>query len=249
MTPARAQAARAGSGGGIQPDAGCASATLTGDLIPANLLFVVDRSGSMKCNLPQDGQTTAECEKFPQKKYPTKPSKWELTKAALESALGQLQTGGNVSAGLTVFPADGSNCSVNQTPSYGVKLLDSGQTTAISTILDAETPGGSTPLAGATIDSYAYLVSQWKNLPGNKFVVLLTDGFETCKPAEIPKLLTQDVPNATKIGIRTFVIGVPGSEDGRALLSQIAYLGGTAKDPELHTRCPARPTSATVTST
>lgn len=229
-----------GDGGIIDPDAGCATSTLKGDLVPANLLFVVDRSGSMNCNLPQDGQTTANCESFPKKKYPLKPSKWELTVTALESALNQLQQAGNVGAGLSVFPADGSNCTVSASPNYGVQLLDTQQNASISTFLDNETPGGSTPLAGATILSYAYLVSQWKSLPGNKFIVLLTDGFETCKPSEIPKLLSQDVPNATKAGIRTFVIGVPGSEDGRALLSQIAYIGGTATDPNCtHAASPA----------
>jgi hypothetical protein len=66
-------------------------------------------------------------------------------------------------------------------------------------------------------------------LPGNVFVVLLTDGFETCKVEELDKLLNQDVPNAYQLlNIRTFVIGAPGSEDARALLSQIAWAGGTA---------------------
>ncbi len=233
-----------GGTGVIDPDAGCATSKLNGTLIPANLLFVVDRSGSMKCNLPQDGQTTANCEKFPKKLDPAKPSKWELTRAALESALSQLQQGGNVSAGLVVFPADGSNCTVNKTPNVPIASLDStgGQVATISTFLDNETPGGSTPLAGADIEGYAYILSQWSKLPGNKFVVLLTDGFETCSPDSLPDLLTKEVPQATSIGIRTFVIGVPGSEDGRALLSQIAYIGGTPKSSS----CTHNPSPANV---
>jgi len=141
-----------------------------------------------------------------------------------------------------VFPKDGSNCSVNDTPNEPIKLLDQGQVSAISTFLDNETPGGSTPLAGADIEGYAYILSQWTNLPGNKFVVLLTDGFETCSTGSIPSLLNTQVPQATGIGIRTFVIGVPGSEDGRALLSQIAFIGGTPSSAT----CTHNPTPSNV---
>ncbi len=220
-----------GGSGVIDPDAGCATSTQKGSLVPANLLFVVDRSGSMNCNLPQDvpQDTTSYCESHPVKLDNTKPSKWESTVSALEKALGQLQKSStiDVRAGLVVFPADGSNCSVNNTANVPIKKLDSAQLATLSTFLDNESPAGSTPLAGADIKSYAYIVSQWQNLPGNKFVVLLTDGFESCSPGSLPGLLETDIPQATQIGIKTFVIGVPGSEDGRALLSEMAHLGGT----------------------
>src|SRR4051812_18188539 len=39
----------------------CAAAHETATRIPANILFVIDRSGSMNCN-PPPLQTTAECE-------------------------------------------------------------------------------------------------------------------------------------------------------------------------------------------
>lgn len=225
------------TGGGFNPDAGCATSTLKSSLIPANLLFIVDRSGSMKCNLPQDvaQETTQYCESHPATLDPNFPSKWQLTVTALESALKTLQQGGDVSAGLAVFPKDSSNCGVNTTPNVPIKKLDATWVSTISKFLDGETPGGSTPLAGADINGYAYMLSQWKNLPGNKFVVLLTDGFETCSPSSLPDLYapkTGEVAKATSIGIHTFVIGVPGSEDGRALLSEIAFLGDTANDPQ-----------------
>ncbi len=233
-----------GSAGALNPDAGCATSTLKGSLIPANLLFVVDRSGSMKCNLQTDvpQETTAYCESHPKQLDPNYPSKWQLTVSALESALSTLQQGGNVSAGLAVFPKDGSNCSVNTTANVPIKQLDTGWVATISTFLDNETPGGSTPLAGADIEAYSYILSQWKSLPGNKFVVLLTDGFESCSTGSLPDLLNTEVPQATGIGIRTFVIGVPGSEDGRALLSQIAYIGGTPKTSS----CTHNPSPANV---
>jgi hypothetical protein len=221
-----------GASGGFNPDSGCAAATVQGTLIPANLMFVIDRSGSMNCNLPSDGQSTAECENFPTKKFPALASKWELTRDALKLAFDDLTTSGNSSAGLDMFPNEGSECLVDQTPNISIQTLDATHNTTLDTFLDNVNPQGKTPIAGATILSYAHLYEQIQQnaLVGNKFVVLLTDGFETCKPEELPKLLSQDIPNANnQLGIKTFVIGVPGSEDGRALLSQMAFIGGTAK--------------------
>ncbi len=133
------------------------------------------------------------------------------------------------SAGIVMFPTD-NLCAVKNTPDVTVQLLDTGHEASISAFLDTVAPEGSTPLAGATILAYDYLHNQLNN-PGNKFVVLLTDGAETCKATELPKLLNMDVPNARLVNIRTFVIGVPGSESARALLSQIAFAGGTPRMP------------------
>ncbi|MCC6903109.1 MAG: VWA domain-containing protein [Polyangiaceae bacterium] len=230
-----------GGSGGSQGDA-CASVIEEGTLVPANLLLVIDRSGSMNCNLPSDGQSTAECESFPAPKDTNKPTKWALTKTALDQAIDSLVTGGNASAGLVVFPRPASDCAVTQTPDVAIGNLDATQGTALKTFLGTVSPKGKTPLTGATILSYAHLYEQLKagTLKGNLFVVLLTDGFETCALGELPKLITSAcdpndptgkpcVQTAASVNIRTFVIGVPGSEDGRALLSQVAYEGGTPK--------------------
>jgi hypothetical protein len=156
-----------------------------------------------------------------------------------------LETSGNVSAGLVVFPRPSSDCGVTQTPDVLIQALNSAQNTALDTFLDGVSPAGSTPLAGSTILSYAYLYELLKagTVQGNLFVVLLTDGYESCSVGELDKLINQDIPNAnTLLNIRTFVIGVPGSENGRALLSQMAWQGGTPKT----TSCKHSPTPADV---
>ncbi|MBK7582216.1 MAG: VWA domain-containing protein [Myxococcales bacterium] len=227
--------------GGAQGDA-CASTVVNSDLVPANLLLVIDRSGSMNCNLPSDGQASTQCENFPAPIDTTKPTKWALTKTALEQAIDDMALAGTTSAGMVVFPRPASDCNVTQTPDVPIQPLVVQQVTDLKNFLGGVTPKGKTPLAGATILSYAHLYDLLKSgtLTGNLFVVLLTDGFETCAPGELPKLLTTAcdpnapgslpcVQTAQLVNIRTFVIGVPGSENGRALLSQIAYEGGTAK--------------------
>jgi hypothetical protein len=203
---------------------------VSGDLKAANLLFVVDQSGSMNCNLPQDGQSSEDCEAMPAKLDPDLPSKWELTQVALEDAFDALQGSGvPVSVGLTMFPVD-RVCGVQDEPHVSIARLNDAHNQDIDDFLATVDPGGNTPLAGATILAYQHLSERLRagELTGNVFVVLLTDGFETCKEEELDKLLEQDVPNARLFDIRTFVIGAPGSEDARALLSQIAWAGGTA---------------------
>jgi len=91
-------------------------------------------------------------------------------------------------------------------------------------------PEGETPIVGATILGYKYLSEAIRagDVVGNHFVVLLTDGAETCARNLLGDLVARDVPNARLWNIRTFVIGAPGSEQARSLLSEIAWQGGTA---------------------
>jgi Mg-chelatase subunit ChlD len=216
--------------GGMQA---CAKDVQEAKLTPANLLFVIDKSGSMECNPPNgDVDLGNMCERFPRKEDPTQPSKWEVTRAALATALDTLALQENVSAGLSVFPKGpaSNSCTVDDTPEVPIAKLDAAQRSAIGTLLDGIEPAGLTPIAGATILSYAHLADQLRarQLVGNTFVVLLTDGAETCRKEELPPLVEEDVPNARLFNIRTFVIGAPGSEPARGLLSRIAYEGGTS---------------------
>jgi hypothetical protein len=203
--------------------AGCASSTIKAELLPANLLFVIDRSGSMNCNLPPV-TSSSDCEMKPERVDMTKPSKWEIIRDALKSAFAGLPS--TAAAGISYFSND-DECGVQSAASVEVKPIDPTQVAALSASLDAMKPAGGTPIVGATILGYKHLHQQL-SLPGNDFLVLLTDGSESCTPADVPGLLSTQVPNALLVGIKTFSIGVPGSEGARGLLSQIAYAGGTS---------------------
>lgn len=213
-------------------DAGCAESTVRGELKPSHLLFVLDRSGSMACNLPSDGQSSQACSQFPTRRYPDLASKWELTVKALKQAVDELAGVENVEVGLSLFPREGTSCTVSTTPDLPIVALDPDQQDALSATLDSLQPSGETPLSGALILSYAYLLEQLRSgaFDEGTFVVVLTDGFETCKPDEVSKLLEVDMPAARdRVGVRTFVVGAPGSEDSRALLSKMAVAGGTER--------------------
>lgn len=217
---------------------GCAVATVQSELLPSNLLFVLDRSGSMNCNPPPTTDSPT-CESNPKRVDPGKPSKWEITQTALVSALQQLPA--STSVGISYFSNDDS-CGVSSTPNVPLALLDKNQLAALKSSLGSVTPNGGTPIVGATILAYKHLhaLALDQKISGNSFVVLLTDGQQSeqcsdpsrCKSAgECTGLLTeQEVPKAAGPGadIRTFVIGAPGSEPARPVLSQIALKGGTA---------------------
>lgn len=214
----------------VAVDSGCAHATVRGRLKPTNLLFVLDQSGSMVCNLPEDGQSSEDCDRFPLRRFADKPSKWELTRDALNQALDALSTSGDVRVAFSMFPRQGTRCTVSVEPTIDFVQLDAKSKTAVSAQLATLTPSGETPLAGATILSYAYLLDSMKagGLDGETFVVVLTDGVETCETGAVLSLLSEDAPNALKgLGVRTFVVGAPGSEGGRRFLSELAVQGGT----------------------
>ena len=69
-------------------------------------------------------------------------------------------------------------------------------------------------------------------------MILLTDGADSCKAAydvtvgpadHIAGLINVEAPKALRAGIKTWVIGAPGSEPARHMLSNLALAGGTAR--------------------
>jgi hypothetical protein len=229
----------------VAPGAACASAAYKGDLLPSSILFIVDRSGSMNCNLPPITASVA-CEQNPVAVDPSQPTKWSVISGTMSAALDQLAKVPNTSVGLTFFSVD-DVCGVTSAPNVEVKPLSVPQVDALKNALANAKPAGGTPIVGATILGYKHLHQQ-AQAPGNRFIVLVTDGSDSCIDTGAPpthanyttagitgdvvsRLLNTEIPNAMKVNIRTFVIGAPGSEQSRSFLSKIAFVGGTANTP------------------
>ncbi len=213
----------------------CAASETKAKLEPANILFVIDRSGSMNCN-PPPTQTSSACELNPVTKDPSKPSKWQVVAKALKDAIAKMPA--TTSVGIAYFSVD-DKCGVATTPAVPLALVNAAQLDAIGKSVDGVTPKGATPIVGGLTLGYKHMYEDVM-LSGNKFVVLLTDGAETCAPQLQDKLVNETVPLAASVKIRTFVIGAPGSEPARSLLSRIAFAGGTASDPQCkHDPAPA----------
>jgi hypothetical protein len=242
----------AGAGGAGPLDAAailrsrCAHSTVESNLVPANILFVVDRTGTMACNPPPTTDSES-CETTPQRANTALPSKWEITSQALIEALSGLPATATV--GVSYFSNDES-CGVNSMPSVPLALNSMEQRAAIEASLRSVSPGGGTPLVGATILAYRHMhmLALVGSITGNEFVVLISDGEQSEECSYAPRcadaqscydlLLDEEVPKAAApgVGIRTFVIGAPGSEPARTVLSTLAQRGGTGApgcDPQL----------------
>lgn len=220
----------------LQSQAGCMATTFRSEELPASVLFLVDQSGSMLCNAPPV-QDSSACGVEPLD--PTQPSKWDVTVSSLESALNGL-VGGNVNAALSLFSIDG-DCATASAPEVPLATLDDALVSAFHDALQSTTPAGRTPIVSGLIHAYDYMHWQARagcgaepcGAPGNRFVVLLTDGAESCATTDDQqRLLTETVVNARAVNIRTFVIGAPGSEVARGFLSELAFQGGTARSAD-----------------
>ena len=217
---------------------GCARLSPPSELLASNLLFVIDRSASMACNPPPTTDSAA-CEANPVQADTNLPTKWEITRTALSLAISALPS--DVVVGLSYF-SDDDACGVRSSPNVPLLPRDEAQTAAIEASLSSVQPAGATPLVGATILAYQHLhqAALRGEIRGNQFVVLITDGQQSDACSDPPRcadqasctvlLVDDEVPKASGkgVGIKTFVIGAPGSEPARSVLSRIAKNGGTA---------------------
>ncbi len=211
-----------GGDGTIDPDAACLSIPSEAKFVPATILFVVDKSGSMNCNPPPE-QATADCVSSPTN--PTNPTKWELTRNALEAAIQAMPSTSSV--GIAYFPK-GTVCEKPITADVPIAALTAGQRSKVAQSLGAVNAVGATPLVGSLLNGYIYLDGE--ALDGNVFVILITDGAESCN-GDAATLIAEVADQAANKQVRTFVIGSPGSEGYRSVLSDIAFSGGTSTAP------------------
>ena len=236
----------------------CAALTFQSEQLPASILFVVDRSGSMGCNAPPL-QDTASCDALAGPLDETAWTKWQIVEGALRQVFGELVAQGSTAAvGLSFFSND-NFCGVNSTPAVAVMPLGAAQQQLLGAAFDDADPAGGTPLVGATLLAYAHLHQEVADgpgctepcgAPGNRFVVVITDGADSCPTPSRPEdisacaaagsctglLLDVEAPKAVESNILTFVIGAPGSEPARGYLSELAWVGQTGHPGCIHDR-------------
>lgn len=190
-------------------------------VVPAEgeLLFVVDRSGSM--DWPASSGVT----------------RWQALRDAMDTVLPSLS---DLQLGLLTFPemtgdAERMNCMVASTPDIGLAL---GTGSSISSRLVTVDPrAGDTPTPGAFGTVQSYLTSATS--PREQFVVLMTDGLpEPNCGATVPATVTAISNLRSSLGIDTFVLGIVGPDPSgdtsgipalRDALNRFADAGGRAR--------------------
>lgn len=215
----------------------CAATSPRTESLPAVLQLVVDVSGSMNQSTPTTFGLT----------------KWVVTRDALEAAVAALPS--STALGLLLFPNRTTSPSTTarapseclrvdaRVPVRALGAADSPQRKLLSDSLLLATVDGNTP----THDAYTYALNQGlraSTLPGARAMLLVTDGAPTLSlgciglgtvsaPAPTAPII-EAIARARALGVRTFVIGSPGSEatvetgiDARPWLSAAARAGGT----------------------
>lgn len=213
----------------------CLETRSVSELKEAALLLVVDTSGSMRLG------TGERLPNFTREG----PSRLEVTQQAIQDALSGVEAG--VHVGLIEYAARAtrnSSC-VSGVVRSGLARMgepDSAERQRVSGAVADLVPDGDTP----TLQAYNFgLQTLADYVPdslegGTRIVALLTDGvpgaarnLDACPivpgsttGAGLAQLATEAQVDD---GVLTFVLGSPGSENGRSELSQMAEAGGTAE--------------------
>jgi len=228
----------------------CGGTRIDAQPVPVNVLFVIDKSGSM----------TDQPAGFDD-------NKWEAIKAALGAAISEAPP--TVSTGLVLYPFSATSsiplecesdvcCEVAE-GSAAVRVGIAGDSGPLITQALFETsPGGGTPTAAALSRAHQYFTEgEGVNLVGDRYVLLATDGgpncnafltceADTCTPNldGVPQCadgnccdgageycvddqsVTAEIEKLRVAGIPTFVVGIPGTEDYADYLDAFALAGG-----------------------
>jgi hypothetical protein len=218
--------------GEVQPSGGCTK--------PQNILFLIDRSGSMNCNPPPTTPSTT-CNFTPVTQDPSMPTKLQIVEGALSTAFNQLlPTMANqpiTRAGMAVLstddmcgPGPASAGGQNVAPFVPIQDVNPGFLDYMRGAMMSLIANGTTPIVYAVQAGYQYFMTNAAMLPGDKHLILVTDGADTCATRqEMATLINTNAPAALQMGIRTWVIGAPGSEPARSDLSHLAKAGGTPR--------------------
>jgi hypothetical protein len=223
----------AGGGGGTggsgpNPDAACIAEPRVGEQKPVDLFFMVDKSGSMNCEV---GTAPTLCLGIPP---PNGMTRWRAISEALNTFVNRPENGG-MGVGMAFFPQlmQGTTnplCNVTDynTPAVPITLLP-GAAPAISMAIMAQVPNGGTPttpaISGALEYTKGYAAT---HLSRAVALVFASDGepqgcnnnnVQTAAAAAAAALMASPP-------VRTYVLGV-----GPSLLNlnQIAAAGGTMK--------------------
>jgi hypothetical protein len=206
-----------GTGGSEVKNGTCAKQDFVLSTKPAQILLLLDRSGSMED--PPDGGGSA--------------SKWELVVPAINEVI--TTTDSAVSWGLKLFPeGEGSECSAGSvTAAIPAAIAPMNARVVTGLVTTTMAKGNGTPTGDAIKSAVTYLKTLTD--PNPKYILLATDGEPSCAASSkgstaARPYAVQAVTDAAAAGFKTFVVGVATSkESATQALNDMAVAGQMAR--------------------
>ncbi|WP_437276903.1 vWA domain-containing protein [Sorangium sp. So ce375] len=199
----------------LDPDAACGLVTEEAIAVPLNLYIMMDKSSSMHGD------------------------KWSSARAGLTAFVNSARFAG-VRVALRFFPRAADSAPACDQDAYKAPLVPFGplpdNAGAIAAAIEAESPdGASTPIYPALGGALLQGIEVAENHPGEASAVLLVTDGQPQGPAPLCAGVDPEDPEAIadlaaagaryRTPVRTFVIGLPGVNQGFA--NQVAAAGGT----------------------
>lgn len=179
---------------GIGPDASCPGVNFMATQVTPSVHLVIDGSGSMNQLLPN-----------------TNITRYQAMRDALvgtNGVVGQLQTKAYFAASL--YTSD-SPCP----RLYNTQARALNNFTQIKNLIDGRTPAGNTPTPAAIDQTVQYFVANPAPMGSPPIIVLATDGLpNSCDGQDSQSQSVTSAKDAYTAGIRTFVLGIAGVNDG-----------------------------------
>ncbi len=183
-----------GSDMGMMPDANCPNVNFMATQVIPSIQLLIDRSGSMDSDLPN-----------------TNTSRYQAMHDALvgpSGVVGQLQ--GSVYFGASLYTADNPCPKVYNTADRALNNL-----AQIKTLIESQSPNGNTPTPAAIDQTVALFAANPAPMGSPPIIVLATDGLpNNCNGNDTQPESITAAANAYTAGIRTFILGIAGVNDG-----------------------------------
>lgn len=188
------QGSGGGGGGGPTVDANCPGVNFTATQVIPSIQLLIDRSGSMGTNLQN-----------------TNTSRYQAMRDALVGTNGvvaQLQAKAHFGASL--YSSDSPCPKLYNTTA---RTLNNFQ--QVKTLIESQSPNGNTPTPGAIDQTVALFAANPAPMGSPPIIVLATDGLpNSCNGNDSQVESVTAAKNAYTAGIRTFVLGIAGVNDG-----------------------------------
>lgn len=201
----------AGADGGLQ----CVPGVVALDPSTVEVVFVIDRSGSMDASF--DGSVPRPRE-----------SRWEILELALGDALMAFDE--RVGVGAKFFPTQTIRATEGPCDVFGglEVPIGPGRAPGIVSQFSRYDPYGGTPLGPALREALDALLAR-ADENSAQFIVAATDGQPTCGPDAVSDALTVIEEAHAENGVDVYVLGIASTDPEVALLDIMATAGGRAR--------------------